>query len=332
MATHPNAQANFRNMFWKPFHMCIKAMARTFSRGPLNLWAKANADGYHNKLAPEMLDEKSRARAEGNIMNDVGAHQYTADREGSTLFPTIWKPYTIMYPYERLEDLEPWLFEPGQYNGRIGVVWETCTACKMCIKACPNDCLHMSTKLRVDIMDTVDSDHQHGGLGKELEVGGIAALPLEDVIAEHETRNPVTAHTAPESEYRFGEVIDLSKDTATVRWNDSNLESVEYIENLLTGDEQIVSGMIDLGRCMYCGLCMEACPSTSFFMTNEYDGLSGFTREDLWLDASRTRVLISEQQEAVDAELALRAKQERTKRAKRAEKASKAKAENKAEA
>lgn len=57
-------------------------------------------------------------------------------------------------------------------------------------------------------------------------------------------------------------------------------------------------------------------------MTNEYDGLSGYTREDLWFDASRTRVLISEQQEAVDEELALRAKKERAKRAKKAEKKS----------
>ena len=43
-----------------------------------------------------------------------------------------------MYPYERLEDMEPWLFVPGNYNGRIGIVWETCTACKACVKACPN--------------------------------------------------------------------------------------------------------------------------------------------------------------------------------------------------
>ncbi len=42
---------------------------------------------------------------------------------------------------------------------------------------------------------------------------------------------------------------------------------------------------------MFCGLCMEACGFTSFFMTNEYDGMSGFTRQDLWFDASRTRVL-----------------------------------------
>ena len=66
---------------------------------------------------------------------------------------------------------------------------------------------------------------------------------------------------------------------------------------------------------------MESCGFTSFFMTNEYDGMSGFTRQDLWFDASRTRVLPGVHQEAVDAELAKRASKERTKRAKKAAKA-----------
>ena len=92
---------------------------------------------------------------------------------------------------------------------------------------------------------------------------------------------------------------------------------------LRTADNQIVSGRIDIGRCMFCGLCMEACGFTSFFMTNEYDGMSGFSRQDLWFDASRTRVLPSVHQEAVDGELAKRATKERDKRAKKAAKAAK---------
>ena len=49
--------------------------------------------------------------------------------------------------------------------------------------------------------------------------------------------------------------------------------------------------------------------------------MSGFTRQDLWMDAGRTRVLIGDHQEAVDAELAKRASKERDKRAKKAAKA-----------
>ena len=72
---------------------------------------------------------------------------------------------------------------------------------------------------------------------------------------------------------------------------------------------------------MFCGLCMEACDFSSFFMTNEYDGMSGFTRQDLWFDATRTRVLPSQHQEAVDAELAKRAAKERARREKKRAKA-----------
>ena len=49
--------------------------------------------------------------------------------------------------------------------------------------------------------------------------------------------------------------------------------------------------------------------------------MAGFSRQDLWFDASRTRVLPSLHQEAVDSELAKRANKERDKRAKKAARA-----------
>ena len=67
--------------------------------------------------------------------------------------------------------------------------------------------------------------------------------------------------------------------------------------------------------------CMEACPFESFFMTNEYDGMSGFSRQDLWMDADRTRVLPSTHKERVDMELAKRAQKEKQKRERKAAKA-----------
>jgi formate hydrogenlyase subunit 6/NADH:ubiquinone oxidoreductase subunit I/predicted flap endonuclease-1-like 5' DNA nuclease len=255
-------------------------------------------------------------------MNDITRQEFDPDRVTSDLKPTLWKPQTVQYPYERLEDMEPWLFVPGNYNGRIGVIWETCTACKMCVNICPNDCLHMTTELRVDVLDNADGEN--AGLGMELEVGKFAAVEVPEVMAELDSFNHVTAHTDAPEEWRFAEVLDLSGTSATVRWNDSGEESVVSTSELYPADDQIVSGRIDLGRCMFCGLCMESCGFTSFFMTNEYDGMSGFTRQDLWFDASRTRVLPGVHQEAVDAELAKRASKERDKRAKKAAKAAKA--------
>ena len=158
----------------------------------------------------------------------------------------------------------------------------------------------------------------------ELEVGKFAAVEVPEVMAELGNFNHVTAHTEAPEEWRFAEVLDLSGSSATVRWNDSGEEAVVSTSELYPADDQIVSGRIDLGRCMFCGLCMESCGFTSFFMTNEYDGMSGFTRQDLWFDASRTRVLPGVHQEAVDAELAKRASKERDKRARKAAKEAKA--------
>ena len=177
----------------------------------------------------------------------------------------------------------------------------------------------MTTELRVDVLDSADGEHK--GYGAELEVGGWAAQEIEGAKEAQEEFNLITAHTDVPSEWRFAEVLDLSGTTATVRWNDTGSEEELPKSELYTADDSIVSGRIDLGRCMFCGLCMEACGFTSFYMTNEYDGMSGFTREDLWFDASRTRVLPSIHQEAVDAELAKRATKEKQKREKAAAKA-----------
>ena len=276
--------------------------------------------GYHNTEHPEFLSDDDRVRArKTSQFNDIENQQFAPDRVTSDLFPTLWKPQTVQYPYERLEEMEPWLFVPGNYNGRIGVIWETCTACKMCVNICPNDCLHMTTELRVDVLDGAEGEHE--GLGADLEVGGNAAMLQPEVAATLEDFNLATAHTDTPSEWRFAEVLDLSGSTATVRWNDSGEEAEVDQSELRVADDQIVSGRIDLGRCMFCGLCMEACGFTSFFMTNEYDGMSGFTRQELWFDASRTRVLPGVHQEVVDIELAKRANKERTKRAKKAAKA-----------
>lgn len=319
MPMHKHAKPNFRNLFIKPFWMTLKTALRTFP-----IIGKRFANDYHNKKE-NMLDKDSLARSKGNQMNNVAKQEYAADRESSDLVPTIWRPVTIMYPYERLEDMEPWLFVPGNYNGRIGVIWETCTACKLCVKICPNDCLHMTTELRVDVLDGAEGEH--AGYGGELEVGGWAAVEIEGVKERHAERDTVTAHDTPEDEYRFAEVIDLSGDSAKVRWNDNGYEEVVESDSLLVADDQIVSGRIDIGRCMFCGLCMEACSFTSFFMTNEYDGMSGFTRQDLWFDAGRTRVLVNEHQEAVDRVLAERAKKEKEKREKAKARAAAKKAE-----
>ena len=167
MPMHPHAQPNFRNLFWYPFKITLITALRTFPFIGKRFGKKLGA--YHNTSHPEFLDDGSRARASATAdMNDISRQEFAPDRVTSDLKPTLWKPQTVQYPYERLEDMEPWLFVPGNYNGRIGVIWETCTACKMCVNICPNDCLHMTTELRVDVLDNAEGEN--AGFGAELAV------------------------------------------------------------------------------------------------------------------------------------------------------------------
>ncbi len=311
MPYHPHAQPNFRNMIIRPMWMALKTALRTIPYvGRLPILASHGKSAPYHAQEAKMIDEGTAERI-GSNHPSVGK-VYAADRETSSLVPYIDRPVTVMYPYERLEDLEPWLFVPGNYNGRIGVIWETCTACKACVRACPNSCVHMTSETRVNVLETASEGDEWHGYGSELEVGGIAALRNETDNSDFDL---MTAHTSVPQEYNFGSVIDISGDTATVRWDGGGVDEVPK-DQLKPAEVDIVSGQIDIGRCMFCGLCAEACPLESFFMTNEYDGMSGYSRQDLWFDADRTRVLPSVHQERVDQELAKRAEKEHNKREK----------------
>mgnify|MGYP001182613371 FL=1 len=313
---HPHASPNFRNLIIKPMWMTMKTALRTV---PFLGKLRFLKNDYHGQQL-NMIDEFNQNRIGDSHLSD--GHTYSADRESTDLLPFLERPVTVMFPYERLEDMEPWLFVPGNYNGRIGIVWETCTACKACVRACPNDCLHMTSEVRVNVLDTTDEGDEWHGYGSEIEPGGLAAKARED-FTEIENFDLVNEHSAVPQQYDFAEVIDVSGDTATVRWMDGSGIQDIATNDLKHAETDIVSGRIDIGRCMFCGLCAEACPFESFFMTNEYDGMSGYSREDLWFDADRTRLLPAVHQERVDMELAKRAQKVKDKLAKKAAKAAK---------
>ena len=168
---HPHAAPNFRNLIIKPMWMTMKTALRTVPfLGRLGLLK----NNYHGQEVT-MTDDFTQARIGGDHLSE--GHTYAADRESTDLLPFLERPVTVMYPYERLEDMEPWLFVPGNYNGRIGIVWETCTACKACVKACPNDCLHMTSEVRVNVLDLAEEEDEWHGYGSEFEAGGYAAKP-----------------------------------------------------------------------------------------------------------------------------------------------------------
>ena len=254
MSYHPHGTPSFRNLVVRPMWITLKTALRTV---PFLGRLKFLKNGYHGQSA-DMIDGVTSRRV-GDSHPSSG-QKFSADRETSQLMPFVERPVTVMYPYERLEDLEPWLFVPGNYNGRIGVIWETCTACKACVRACPNDCLHMTSEVRVNVLDTADEDHEWHGYGSELEVGGYAAKPKDNFHEIEDSHDLVNHHEAAPEQYDFAEVIDITGDIATVKWMDGSGQEDIEMSQIKPAEEDIVSGRIYLGRCMFCGLCMEACP------------------------------------------------------------------------
>jgi NADH-quinone oxidoreductase subunit I len=45
-------------------------------------------------------------------------------------------------------------------------------------------------------------------------------------------------------------------------------------------NKKSIMPQIDYGKCVFCGLCVDACPFYALYMTNDYE-LSSFTKEHL---------------------------------------------------
>jgi len=47
-----------------------------------------------------------------------------------------------------------------------------------------------------------------------------------------------------------------------------------------TQNKKSIMPQIDYGKCVFCGLCVDACPFYALYMTNDYE-LSSFSKEGL---------------------------------------------------
>ena len=70
---------------------------------------------YHNKRV-SMADgfTERRVGSDRASMKWADSDSYAADREATDVMPFVERPVTVMYPYERLEDLEPGFSFPGR--------------------------------------------------------------------------------------------------------------------------------------------------------------------------------------------------------------------------
>ena len=62
-------------------------------------------------------------------------------------------------------------------------------------------------------------------------------------------------------------------------------------------NKKAIMPQIDYGKCVFCGLCVDACPIYALYMTNDYE-LSSFSKEALIYTPSQLQVKPQVQQDA----------------------------------
>ena len=69
-----------------------------------------------------------------------------------------------------------------------------------------NDCLHMTSKTRVNVLDTTNEGDEWHGYGGELEAGGLAAREKDNFTEIEEEFDLVHAQASPQ-QYDFAEIL-----------------------------------------------------------------------------------------------------------------------------
>lgn len=164
---------------------------------------------------------------------------------------------THQYPYERSYEKKNIRPIHDGFRGQLFNRVEDCIGCKKCAMVCPVDCIYIET----------------GKLGK-----GVTLSETQTVVLLKDRTMWVGDFEGDAATLEPGTVVKLRDGDGSL--HEAPSEKVAEVYKPMKRRLTLERFDIDMALCMYCGLCTEACPTASLYMTKTYE-YSTFDRKDL---------------------------------------------------
>lgn len=237
----------------------------------------------------------------------------------SGLNHVFFRPITIKYPFERAYNVPDsnYRFDPKEgvaypgYRGRHILYLDRCTGCASCDRACENIAEAITMVYGFDVSLKMDNN-VYAKLEQDRDISLALEYVMEPFRGELKTVEKkddyaiIRMNSDPIFEYRCEALFENLLDGAIyrIRKMGGRVELSEHkpaegmkfkidvgphqlelaIEKRDMGFKQnrrSVFPAVDYGRCVFCGLCVDACPFNSLEMGPSYE-LSSLEREELF--------------------------------------------------
>ena len=210
--------------------------------------------------------------------------------------PNVTHQYPYQHDFEKKQNVRE---IPKGYRGQLYNRIEDCIGCKKCELICPVDCITITgDKLPKgeQLWDSMNVVHLKDGR----EIIGIIEGDDKKIMSEDAmTITNITTRLGPQ------EVIDrLEPSEDDGRTQTINVDEVSRVVTRNPVVFYLDQFDIDMSICMYCGLCIEVCPTQCLVMKDSLDGIeySSFDRTDLIFNFDKQEMY--EKDDAEDTEAA----------------------------
>lgn len=162
------------------------------------------------------------------LNNIAGAFSTIFEGLAITASHILRKPITVQYPDKTLSPVKEMV--GARYRGFLKVGTNICTACTLCMQACPIGCID---------------------IGITKSVVGRQSIEKSSVVSRQSSASSATDDQRPTTENKTAEPV------------------ISVAQRLISKFD------IDIGKCMFCGLCVEACPTGAIHFTREFEKAVG---------------------------------------------------------